>query len=207
MKKNIVFDVDRTLVDSYQPELISLQEAIEHVLGNPISEEDVKRLTTLPTEEFFKSLNLRPEEIIQINEEWEKTFSNYQTVCFPGIKDLIRKLFLDGYHIHIITSRTMKEYHELDKELEDISRYISVVVTSDLIKHAKPDRESMDYLCDKARCTREEVIYVGDSYIDKEFAKNSGCQFIPACWENTDLIGEDNACFTPNDVLESIVQC
>lgn len=58
MKKVIVFDIDRTLIDSYEPELLSLKEAIEKVLKKKISDEEMSRLTTLPTKVFFKSLNI-----------------------------------------------------------------------------------------------------------------------------------------------------
>ena len=47
MKKCIVFDADRTIVDSYMPELLSLQEAIENVTSRKISEEEMKKITSL----------------------------------------------------------------------------------------------------------------------------------------------------------------
>ena len=55
MKKIIAIDVDRTLVDSFEHELISLQEAIENVTGMKIDNELMSKLTTLPTKVFFKS--------------------------------------------------------------------------------------------------------------------------------------------------------
>ena len=86
MKKCIVFDADRTIVDSYMPELLSLQEAIENVTGRKIGEEEMKRFTSLPTIDFFKHLHLSDEEIGLVNKEWEIIFSKNKTKCFPGIK-------------------------------------------------------------------------------------------------------------------------
>lgn len=204
MRKYIVFDVDRTLVDSYMPELLSLQEAIEVVTGKRISEEDFKKLTTLPTMEFFKSLDLNSNEIGLINKEWEKTFSKYKTICFKGLKETIKNLYENDYIIGIITSRTMEEYHELDEELNDISYCFKSIITSDKIDNPKPNKDSMDKLCSELHCSSEDVIYIGDSYIDKEFSKNSGVEFIPACWENKELENEKNACLNSNDILEII---
>ena len=107
MIKHIVFDVDRTLVDSFEPELLSLQEAIEIVTKQKLEREDLSKLTTLPTSEFFKHLNLSDLEIKQINKEWEITFSKYKTVCFKNIKELIKELNNRGYIIDIITSKTL----------------------------------------------------------------------------------------------------
>lgn len=41
MIKYIILDVDRTLVDSYQPELLSLEEAIEKVLGYKLNDDQI----------------------------------------------------------------------------------------------------------------------------------------------------------------------
>ncbi len=204
MKKCIVFDVDRTMVDSYLPELISLQEAIENVTGKKIDEEQMKKLTSLPTNDFFKYLNLSEEEIALVNKEWENTFAKYKTKCFPYIKETIKELFNSGFYIAIITSRTMQEFHELDEELMDVLKCFRAVITSDLVPVPKPSRESMDYLCNELQISPEELIYVGDSEVDKLFSQNCNVDFIPACWENKELASVENACLTPEMLMPRI---
>lgn len=203
-KKCIVFDVDRTLVDSYMPELLSLQEAIENVTDKKVSEEEMKKLTSLPTTDFFKYLELNDEEIILVNKEWNKTFAKYKTRCFPKIKEVINNLFNNGYSIGIITSRIMSEFHELDEELKDIIHCFSVIVTSDIVAKPKPYTDSIDYLCNELKIKIEDIIYIGDSEIDKIFSQNCSMDFIPACWENTELKDEKNACLTVENLLSSI---
>ena len=107
MKKCIVFDVDRTIVDSYMPELLSLQEAIENAIHKKIDKKLMQKLTSLTTSDFFKYLNLSDEEIDLVNAEWEITFEKYKTSCFPGIKEILTSLYNSGYFICIITSRTI----------------------------------------------------------------------------------------------------
>ena len=204
MKKCIVFDVDRTIVDSYMPELLSLQEAVENVTKKKISEDDINKLTSLPTVEFFKFLQLSEKEIVLINKEWEVTFSKYKTKCFPGIKEIIKDLYNNGFIISIITSRTTEEFHELDEELNDIMNCFNGIVTSDIIKNPKPNKESIEYLCNKLGLIPEEIIYVGDSEIDKIFSSNCNLDFIPACWENKELEKEERACFSI-DNLKSMI--
>ena len=204
MIKYIILDVDRTLVDSYKPELLSFQEAMENVMGYKMTEKELKEFTTLPTKVFLKSLNISLEEENKIMKEWELTFPKYQVTCFDGIKDVIKVLHKEGYIIGLITSRTLDEYHELDNELSDISELFKIIVTSDKITKPKPDKQSMEYLCNKLNCSNLEVVYIGDSYIDKEFANDSKCLFIPACYDNKELINEENACFTPKDILNKI---
>ena len=99
--------------------MLSLKEAIENVTDRHITESEMRKITSLTTSEFFNYLNFSNDEIKKINKEWEKTFSNYQTKCFPNIKDVIKKISED-YVICIITSRTLEEFHELDDELNDV---------------------------------------------------------------------------------------
>lgn len=203
-KKIIVFDVDRTLVDSFMPELLSLKEAIKFAVGKNVSEDELKQLTMLPTKVFFNKIGLNIDEIKLVNKEWDRLLRNYPTKCFNGLKDVIKELNREGYIISIITSRTNEEFHELDDELKDITNLFKIVVTSDLVNNHKPNRDSMDYLCNKLNCNTNDVIYIGDSIIDKEFANNSNCLFIPACWENKELINEDNSVSDVRDILNII---
>ena len=204
MIKYIIFDVDRTLVDSFKPELLSFQEAINKVLNVKLTKDQINKFATMPTKLFFKSLGLNEEKQIKIMKEWEITFPKYKTTCFDGIKDVLKELNKKGYILGIITSRSLEEYHELDEEFKNISDLFKIIVTSDKIQYAKPNPESMNYLCNQLNCKNEEVLYIGDSYIDKEFAKNSNCSFIPACFENKELKNEENACFNPKDIFTYI---
>ena len=204
MKKYVIFDVDRTLIDSYKPELLSLQEAIETVLGRKLIEEECNRLTSLTTMEFFHSLDLSVYQIDLIIKDWARTIKNYSIECFPGIKEVIKILKSKGYVLGIITSRTIEEMHELDQELESIIDLFAVVVTSDKVKNPKPHKDSIDYVCKNLKCNPEDIIYVGDSTIDKLFCEKSGISFIPACWENKVLSREKNACFSPKDILDLV---
>ena len=201
MKKYIIFDADRTLIDSCEAVVYSLQEAIENVLGIKVDDEKLKNLMALPSNQYLKILNVDDYKE-QINKEWEKTYSKYETKCFIGLKEIIRDLSNKGYTIGIITSRNTEEYHELDNEFEDIKDYIKIVITSDLVDKPKPSNDSMIYLCNKMNCTSDDVIYIGDSKSDIEFARNSNCSFIPACWENQELMNEPNACFNTLDLLD-----
>ncbi len=200
MIKYIIFDVDRTLVDSYKPELLSFQEAMKNVIGYNMTESQSRDFTTMPTKTFLNTLNISEEEATKIMKEWESTFSKYKVKCFDGIKDVIRTLYENGYIIGLITSRTLDEYHELDDELGDINKLFKIIVTSDKIIKPKPDKQSIEYLCNELNCSSLEVVYIGDSYVDKEFAFNSNCSFIPACYDNKELINEENACFNPKDI-------
>lgn len=204
MKKCIAFDIDRTMIDSYMPEILSLQEAIENITKKRISEEHSKKISSMTTSDFFKSLNLSTEEIAMIEKEWENTYNKYEVKCFPKIKEIIKYLYNKGLFLAIITSRTKEEFHELDDELEDVLHSFKIIITSDLVKSPKPSRDSLDYLCNKLQITPKEIIYIGDSEVDKIFSQNCNLDFIPVCWENKELANEKEACASQEMLLSKI---
>ena len=209
MIKYIVLDVDRTIVDSFEPELLSFQEAIEKVIGYKLPIEQIEEFSKLPTNTVFEKLHLNNEQIKQMEREWSSAFEKYKINCFKGIKEVLKELSNKGFIIGIITSRTIEEFHELDEELNDIMNIFTVIVTSDIIKKPKPNSDSMIYLCNQLGCHEKDVIYIGDSIVDKEFANNSGCHFIPVCYDNKELKNEKNACFDPKElpkIIEEIIE-
>ena len=66
MIKYVILDVDRTLVDSFKPELLSFKEALENVMNYKMSDEQSMLFTTLPTKELLKVLNLNNEQINKV---------------------------------------------------------------------------------------------------------------------------------------------
>ena len=86
----------------------------------------------------------------------------------------------------------------------DILKCFRAVITSDLVPVPKPSRESMDYLCNELQISPEELIYVGDSEVDKLFSQNCNVDFVPACWENKELENVENACLTPEMLMPRI---
>lgn len=98
----------------------------------------------------------------------------------------------------------MDEFLELKEEFSDIMEKFKVIVTSDKVKKPKPNIESMEYICRELKCKNEDIIYIGDSRIDWLFSINSGCTFIPAVWENKELIDIEHACLNVRDILKVI---
>ena len=199
MNKIIVFDVDRTIVDSYTSELYSLQKAIEIVTGNKLSADSLSETATMTTTELYKMLNLSENKIKELEHVWEIEYQKYKTTCFEGIEEVIIKLHKKGYILGIITSRTLEEYHSLDSILKNINDLFSSIVTSDKVVNP-----SIDYLCKELKCKTSDIIYVGDSTTDKIFAKNCNIQFIPVCWDNKELKNDQAACHRVEDLLTAI---
>lgn len=185
MIKNFIFDVDRTLVDSYKTELETLKKALYTVTNINYSDEVINRLTELTTDQFFESIGIKKDSdtLKQINNYWEKFLKERKIHLFDGIKELLVYLNNNCYFIAIVTSRTKEELNELEELIEVINLF-DIVITSDMVTNSKPDPESINLIIDEFNLKKEETIYIGDSQNDAIAAKNASVYFGFANWEN-----------------------
>lgn len=204
MLKNFIFDVDRTLIDSFKPELETLKEALYIVNKIEYSDDVMNKLTTLTTDEFFKTLGIeKNSEIMQkINYYWGLLLEKRKLQFFDGIQEILIDLKNKGCFLGIVTSRTKEELNELDELLKYINLF-DTIVTSDMVKIPKPNPESINIIIENFCLEKAETIYIGDSKSDCIAAKNAKITFGLAVWENKNTICEyDYLLETPKDIIK-----
>lgn len=207
MIKNFIFDVDRTLIDSYKPELETLKEALFIVTKKEYSNEVMNKLTILPTDKFFRSLGIDPESksMTEINYYWGLLLEQRKISFFEGIKELLLEMKEKGFFLGIVTSRTKEELSEVEDLINNINLF-NIVITSDMVTNAKPDPESLNIIINEFNLRREETIYIGDSNSDKEAAKNANISFGFANWENKNPISNYDYLFIEPQSIKELFQ-
>lgn len=206
MIKNFIFDVDRTLVDSYKVELETLREALRIVMNINYDLEIMNQLTILTTEEFFKKIGIdkNSDTMKAINYHWDRLLKEKTPKLFPEIKKLLEYLKETGCFLGIATSRTKEELEELD-ELLECMKLFDIVITSDLIKEPKPNPESINIIIDKYVLDKKETIYVGDSPSDQIASSRAQIKFGFASWENkNEVLNYDYKFESPKDIYKII---
>lgn len=184
--KNIIFDVDRTLVDSYGPELTTLKEALYLATGNYYDDEIMKQLTVLTTDKFFQTIGISNQDTLnKINHYWGELLKKQPVTMFPDILEILTYLSEQDIFLGIVTSRTREELEEIT-DLMEILPIFSSVITSDLVSCPKPDPESILTILDTFQLNPKETVYVGDSSVDMLTATSAGVLFAYASWDNYD---------------------
>ena len=205
--KNIIFDVDRTLVDSYGPELSTLNEALYLATGKRYSDEVMNQLTVLTTDEFFQSLDIHDQDTLKkVNHYWGELLKKQPVVMFPDIPEMLTFLSEQNTFLGIVTSRTYEELEEIS-DLMKILPIFSSVITSDLVKQPKPNPESILTILERFQLDPKETVYVGDSKVDMLAAKSAGVLFAYASWDNhDDSITYDYLLNTPEDLKKLLTK-
>ena len=70
----------------------------------------------------------------------------------------------------------------------NLGPYFDMVVTALDVKNHKPHRESVDKIVDTLTLERNEVVFVGDSEVDRQTAESAGVRFI--AYKNREILSD-----------------
>ncbi|MDD3083733.1 MAG: HAD family hydrolase [Candidatus ainarchaeum sp.] len=177
----ILLDVDGTLINSVPLILKSVKLTINH-FGFRVSNQKLRELSQLHSRDIAlwlmdnKKNNFDLEKFVEYR---RKTFLNLLKKdghkWFVDAKPFLRKAS-KNCKIGIVTGSR----HIFLKEVFDseIKKIISFIVTSDDVKHKKPDIEPLELVLKKLGVKRNEVVFIGDSNQDALMCKRARVGFV-----------------------------
>lgn len=183
----IIFDLDGTLLNTLE----DITDAVNHTMGKfgyPIHSSSevcsfvgngIKKLIerSLPDGAATHGFD----GIFNEFKQFYTANCRVKTCPYPGIMELLEKLYTEGYKLAINSNKN----HAAVTELNNIyfSKYISVAIGENKNIQTKPSPESVYMAMEKmGGCTRKHTLYIGDSDVDIETAKNAGIKCISASW-------------------------
>lgn len=189
MIKAIIFDVDGTLIDSFEANLKFFQDLMIRFGYKPPTGEEYAPLMHMSMRDVIPVLvgSMPEEEIVKI---WEVGRSHevlYHTefLCMrDGAEETIRKLH-ENYTLGIVTSRVKASVFEFPR-LAILRDFFTVVIAyEDTVKH-KPDPEPLLLAVRHLGIPSAESVYVGDAKTDMQAARAAGMKAISYSKEKLD---------------------
>jgi phosphoglycolate phosphatase len=206
----VIFDLDGTLLDT----LGDLADAVNYSLGKynfpPKSELQVKSYVG----NGIRKLMIRSVPDGEANPLFEEAFATFKeyygehcndkTKAYDGILELIKDLKAQGYSLAIVSNKVDSAVKSLQK------RYfadIEVAIGDREGMKIKPAPDSVNLALTELGKNKQNAVYVGDSDVDIETARNSGLPCISVLWGFRDkefLInhGADTFADKPSDILD-----
>ena len=174
-----IWDLDGTLLDSYDVILDSLQETMTHY-GHTYDREYLRKYVILHSVHQF-ILEFAEKERLQ----FEMVYQYYTTLQDAG-NDKVKLIKNAKQTLQLLKRKGVRNYvythkdHTAKQVLEDlgIAEYISYTITGDDGFAKKPDPEGIRYLLDKFKLNPEYCTYVGDRCLDEEAGKKAGIKCI-----------------------------
>lgn len=191
-KTAFIWDLDGTLLDSYEAILSGIEETFAQ-FAIPYDKEKVR--------EFILKYSVQ-DLLVQVAEERKLDAEvlnqvraqslaekNTQVVLMPGAREVLAWADQVGIRNFVYTHKGGNAFAILrDLGLES---YFTEILTSQSGFARKPNPEAATYLLDKYQLDPEKTYYIGDRTLDVEFAQNSGIQslnFLESSYEGNHRI-------------------
>ena len=178
-KTAFIWDLDGTLLDSYEAILSGIEETFGQ-FSIPYDKEKVR--------EFILKYSVQ-DLLVQVAEERKLDVGvlnqvraqslaekNAQVALMPGAREVLAWADQVGIRNFVYTHKGDNAFAILrDLGLES---YFTEILTSQSGFARKPSPEAATYLLDKYQLNPDNTYYIGDRTLDVEFAQNSGIQSI-----------------------------
>lgn len=183
--RTILFDLDGTLLDTYEMILVSMRYTINEVKGKTHTDEELMAGVGTPLYDqmlgFANGDATRAEELVTTYRTYNDAIHDERVSAFSGTTEALEKLADAGYRMGVVTS---KRHWLAERGLEKtgIASFFDILIGADDWPESKPDPGPILHACDLLDCTPGECVYIGDSPFDIQAANAAGCTSVAALW-------------------------
>jgi len=183
--KGIVFDLDGTLIDSYEAIAESLNHALAGLGFAPVAPAGVRAMVGRGLETLMgRAMGERAVEDPGLIQKGVDLFRDrYDAICvaktslLPGVAETVPALAGRGYRMSVATNKPSYFARRLLDEL-GIGRHLDAVIGPDLASHHKPHPEVALAALAAMRLDPREALYVGDMEVDVQTARAAGMSVV-----------------------------
>ena len=178
-KTAFIWDLDGTLLDSYEAILSGIEETYAQ-FSIPYDKEKVREfILKFSVQDLLEKVaEERKLDVEMLNQVRAQSLAekNAQVVLMPGAREMLAWADQAGIQNFVYT-------HKGDNALTilrdlGLESYFTEILTSQSGFARKPSPEAAIYLLDKYQLNPDNTYYIGDRTLDVEFAQNSGIQSI-----------------------------
>ena len=181
-----IFDLDGTLLNTLNDLAASCNYALRSYGFPEHSVDDVRRFVG----NGVRLLMCRAIPDCDNNPKFEDCYACFRehylhhnldtTAPYPGIMDMIKALNANGKHIAVVSNKFYEATRALVRHF--FGEEISVAIGERPDIHKKPAPDTVNEALRQLGVGREGAVYIGDSDVDIDTARNSGMPCISVLW-------------------------
>jgi phosphoglycolate phosphatase len=176
--KNVIFDLDGTLIDSALDIISSFEKACR-LAKVALGKKPDKYIVGPPIGEIVKSFipRISSKSLREVVSGFRSCYDNSgysRTKLRPGVEKVLRFLAKNGIKTAIVTNKPLQPSRKILKKLR-VEKYFLLVVSPDIIPGQKLDKARMiKYVLRRERFAKNFTITVGDAPTDAFAARKNG---------------------------------
>ncbi len=175
LHRAVIFDLDGTLIDSYEAIAESLNAARETYRMPALSTDTVRAAVGHGLEDLIEQWvgAQRIEEGVRLFRERYARICRQKTELLPGVAEGLTRLADANVRASIASNKPARFSKPLLEHLGIASHFVSVH-GPDTVRHAKPHPAMLHRCLLDLGVSAEEALYVGDMPLDAESGRNAG---------------------------------
>lgn len=183
--KGLLFDLDGTLLDTYDIVLASMEYTLNEVAGLGLTEAQLMAGVGTPLRDqmlgFSSGDEAKAEEWLRIYREHNVAVHDAQIRAFPDTRAALERFREAGLPMALVTSkRHGLAVHGL--EMSGIAEFFPVVIGPDDWPEHKPEPGPVRRGAELLGLSPDECLYIGDSPFDMQAGNGAGCTTVAALW-------------------------
>ena len=209
MIKNIIFDLDGTITDSYEGIVNAVKFSLEKI---NFKYDETKLISFIgpPLKDSYMELGFSETESKERIEDFRDYYFEKgmkEMRLYDGVEDTIKNLHDAGYKIYLATSKVESSAKKILSD-NGLLKYFSYVAGATMDQSRVEKEDVIAYLLNKTGIKAEESIMIGDRHHDIEGAKMNNIKAIAAEYGFGNKEEYENAVFIaqkPTDIYDYVI--
>jgi len=178
VKRLILYDLDGTLVDTRQDIIDGVRHTLATLKGPWLTDDEIKDCVGTGLHSLIKQVLRTQDESLaekgsQLYRKYYKEHMLDHTALYPGAREFL-EYFKDRTQA-VITNKPNPFSSQILEAL-GVAHYFIAILAGDNGLPFKPDPAAIHHLIERTGVKEDEVIFVGDSPVDIEAARNGGIE-------------------------------
>jgi len=174
--QHICFDLDGTLIDSYETILKTTLRTLQHLnIKERFIESEFRKRIGHHFIDIFSELNLHVGDIEEFIEIYKCYYFDFidRSILYPDVTDILNELKIRGIKISLLTTKGQDQADKIIN-LFKLRKYFALIVGRRKGLAIKPSPGSLHFICNVLKVDPSETLMVGDAEVDIECGKSAG---------------------------------
>ena len=182
----VIFDLDGTLLNTLEDLRDSVNVIMERYSWETYSLDQIRTFVGNGIGKLMERAVPGGKENVDFDAAFQEFKIYYTEHCrnktkpYDGVLNLMEKLVEIGFQLAIVSNKNDAAVKELNQIY--FQKYVRVAVGDREGARRKPAPDSVFMALDELGSRKENAVYIGDSEVDYETAKNSGLRCILVSW-------------------------
>ncbi len=185
MKKLIIFGFEGTIADTSPGTLYCFNTTASAMGYSPVDRDALQKIIGATLEQGFERLyGMKGDEIQYAVNNYSKLYSQKgeeMLMLYDGIESSLLELKKNGYKLAIATQQNKRYTTDMLKTHHDIGKLFDIVCATDVGSNLNKCDLIMQ-ACNGLGISVQDSVFVGDSYVDADGARQVGMDFAAALY-------------------------